>query len=282
MSIVLITGASSGIGREVALAHARRGDTVVLTSRSADRLTQLALACTAAGGTARTMVADVTEPDQVRRALADTVAQFGGVDEVVHSAAVAGYGGLARMPDEVWDRIVDVDVRGTCVVARESLRVFERAGTGTLVLIGSVLGTVAVPLLGPYVMSKWAVHGLARVLQQEYRDHPGIDVVLVSPGSTDTSLYRTAATYVGRHGSPPPPAYRPQRVAAAVLAAADRGRRHRDAGWTNPLLRWTFRLLPGPFDRLARPAMQRFALGEPAPDTTGGVFRAVDPEEALR
>jgi NAD(P)-dependent dehydrogenase (short-subunit alcohol dehydrogenase family) len=272
--VVLITGATGGIGRAVALAYAGRGAQLVLVSRSPGLLKDLVQACERRAAPAVSYVADVTDGAAVRAAVELAVEQYGRLDVVVHAAAVVAYGRLTQVPERVWDRTVEVGVRGTSNVAREALRVFEPAGAGSLVIIGSVLGQITAPRMGAYTAAKWAVHGLARVLQQEARRTPGVHVALVSPGGIDTRIYALAASYVGFPGSPPPPVLQPEAVARTVLRVVDGHRKNAAVGSANAVMRLGFNLLPGLYDVLVGPLFDRLALGrQPVEDGEGNVFR---------
>jgi short-subunit dehydrogenase len=148
------------------------------------------------------------------------------------------------------------------------------------VIIGSVLGQITAPRMGAYATSKWAVHGLARTLQQEARQTPGVHVSLVSPGGIDTRIYRMAATYVGHAGSPPPPVLSPDAVARKVLRVVDKGRKNTAVGPFNPIMRLGFTVTPGLYDILVGPLFQRLALSrKPSPQSEGNVFRASEEVE---
>jgi NAD(P)-dependent dehydrogenase (short-subunit alcohol dehydrogenase family) len=271
--VVLITGASGGIGTAVARRYSDRGARLVLTARSAGLLDDLVKDCEERGATAVASVVDVTDPVAVRAAVDLALERFGRLDVVVHTAAVVAYGRLSQVPAKVWDRVVDIGIRGTTNVARESLRVFEPAAHGSLVIIGSVLGQITAPRMGSYATSKWAVHGLARTLQQEARRTPGVHVALVSPGGIDTRIYRMAATYVGHGGSPPPPVLGPDAVARDVLRVVDRQRLNATVGPLNPLMRLGFMVLPRVYDVLVGPLFNRLALDRSAKGATeGNVF----------
>ncbi len=273
--VVLVTGASGGIGRAVTLAYAARGAQLVLAGRSRNRLNQLVAACEARGSSATAVVTDVADPAAVRAAVQSAVQRHGHLDVVVHTAAVVAYGRVTEVPPEVWNHAVDVGVQGTTNVAREALSVFEPAGSGVLMVIGSVLGQVTAPLMGSYVTSKWAVRGLVRVLQQEGRSTPGLHVLMVSPGGVATSIYQDAATYIGQAGSPPPPVLSPEAVARKVLRSIDRHRRQAAAGPANGLMRLGFTAAPWVYDTLVGPLFTRLALDQrPRPATDGNVFRA--------
>jgi NAD(P)-dependent dehydrogenase (short-subunit alcohol dehydrogenase family) len=273
---VLITGASSGIGRATAKELAGRGARLVLVARGRESLEDAAAEALAAGArSALVQPADVTDADAVQAAVDVAVAEFGGLDVVVHSAQVMAYGRIEDVPREVYEQVVDVSLHGTANVARSVLALFRKQGAGHLVVVNSLLGNIATPLLGSYVTAKWGQLGLIRVLQQETRDEPGISVSAVQPGGVDTPIYFQAASWTGSTGRPPPPVYSPQRVARAVLSTVDRPRRTVQAGLLNPLITAGFRLLPGVFDVLVGPLLQRLAIAsDDVPPTEGNVFES--------
>ncbi len=273
---VLITGASSGIGRATAVELARRGARLVLVARGRESLEEAAAEALAAGAQAALVrPADVTDADAVQAAVDDAVAEFGGLDVVVHAAQVMAYGRIEDVPREVYEQVVDVSLHGTANVARAVLPVFRKHGAGHLVVVNSLLGNIATPLLGSYVTAKWGQLGLIRVLQQETRDEPGISVSAVQPGGVDTPIYFQAGSWTGSTGRPPPPVYSPQRVARAVLSTMDRPRRIVQAGLFNPLITAGFRLVPGVFDALVGPLLQRMAIAnDDVPATEGNVFES--------
>jgi NAD(P)-dependent dehydrogenase (short-subunit alcohol dehydrogenase family) len=273
---VLITGASSGIGRATAIELAGRGSRLVLVARGDESLEEAAAEARTAGATAVLVrTADVTDPDAVQAAVDDAVAEFGGLDVVVHAAQVMAYGRIEDVPREVYEQVVDVSLHGTANVARSVLALFRKQGAGHLVVVNSLLGNIATPLLGSYVTAKWGQLGLIRVLQQETRDEPGISVSAVQPGGVDTPIYFQAGSWTGSTGRPPPPVYSPQRVARAVLSTVDRPRRIVQAGLFNPVITAGFRLLPGVFDVLVGPLLQRMAIADDdVPPTEGNVFES--------
>jgi short-subunit dehydrogenase len=272
--IVAITGASSGIGRAAAVAFAGRGDTVVLAARSRTTLDHVAWECSEAG--AKVVVVsptDVADREQVASLLEQASARCGRVDVVVHCAAVMAYGEFLQVPPEVFERVLRVDIEGTVNVARSSLRCFTGQGGGHLILLGSVISKLAPPFMSSYVMSKWAVSGLARALQTEVRSQPDVEVSLVTPGSVDTPIYQRAGNYIGRVGRPPPPVAKADRVAAAIVALTENPKREVSIGLANPLMEFGFRHLPGLYDVLVTPLMKRLGLSRtPTAPTPGNVF----------
>jgi short-subunit dehydrogenase len=273
-STVLVTGASSGIGRASALQLADSGARLVLVARGRESLEETAAELRGAGAAEAVVCpADVTDADAIEAVVTGAVARFGRIDAVVHSAQVMAYGRIEDVPREVYETVVDTAVHGTANVARAVLPVFRRQGVGHLVVVNSLLGTIAAPLLGSYVTAKWGQLGLVRVLQQEIRDVPGVSISVVQPGGVDTPIYAQAASWTGSTGRPPPPVYSPQRVARAVLSTFDRPRRVVQSGLFNPLVTAAFRLLPGMYDVLVGPLLQRLALAhDDVPPTTGNVF----------
>jgi NAD(P)-dependent dehydrogenase (short-subunit alcohol dehydrogenase family) len=274
--VALVTGASSGIGRATAIQLAGRGARLVLVARGRESLEEAATEALAAGAQAALVrPADVTDEDAVQAAVDDAVTEFGHLDVVVHAAQVMAYGRIEDVPREVYEQVVDVALHGTAVVARVVLPLFRKQGAGHLVVVNSLLGNIATPLLGSYVAAKWGQLGLIRVLQQETRDEPGISVSAVQPGGVDTPIYVQAASWTGSTGRPPPPVYSPQRVARAVLSTLDRPRRIVQAGLFNHVITAGFRLVPGVFDVLVGPLLQRMAIADDdVPPTEGNVFES--------
>jgi NAD(P)-dependent dehydrogenase (short-subunit alcohol dehydrogenase family) len=271
--VVVITGASGGIGRATALALAGTGARLVLASRSAASLEATAAECRAAGGEAVIVVADVVEEDDVERVLATAVDRYGRVDAWVHTAAVVAYGRFEDVPSEVFRRVLDTGVHGSVHAARVALRQFRSQGHGTLVLTGSLLGEIATPYMSSYVTAKWAVRGLARVLSIETRGERDVHACIVSPGGVDTPVYRLAANYAGRVGRPPPPIDPPEKVAHAVLRSLQDHRPRRTVGPANLVTRFGFTAVPRLYDVMVGPLMRLAGLSREKVDPhEGNVF----------
>jgi short-subunit dehydrogenase len=280
---ILITGASSGIGRAAALQLADEGHRLVLLSRSAESLERTATECRQRGATTWQLVCDVGDRGAVEEAFDSARTLAGAVDGVIHSAAVISYGRFEAVPAEVFEAAIRTTLLGTANVARSALSTFgQDGGRGDLVVVGSLLGTIATPFMSSYVTAKWAVHGLVRTLQIEARDTPGIAISLISPGGVDTPVYRQAGTYLGVHGRPPPPVDSPERVARAVVEALAKPRRERSVGLANGLATFGFRFLPYVYDAAVTPLMWRLALAdEPADPTPGNVLVPRPEREAV-
>jgi squalene synthase HpnC len=211
--VVVITGASRGLGRAVALAAAARGARVALLARSTIDLDAVA---TLTGGLP--LRCDVGDPVAVRAAIDAVVDRFGRVDLVVANAGIGAYGPFTDVADETLDSLVRTNVLGVMHTVRAAVAPMTAVGRGRIVLVGSIAGRVGVPLEAAYSATKHAVDGLGRALAAELAPD-GITVSVVNFGPLDTGFAsRAGHAYTRRRPRPMPV----ERAAAAVLAAADR------------------------------------------------------------
>lgn len=252
--VVLVTGASSGIGAAVVLQAAERGDHVVLLARGEAALARVAADCLTRGAaSALALPTDVRDDAAVREAVSGAIAEHGRLDVVVANAGVVAYGRLEDVPVEVFDAVLDTNLHGSVNLARHVLPVLRAQGGGSLVLVGSLIGHLAVPDMSAYVLSKWGVRALARQLRVDNRDVPGLRIGYVAPGGVDTPIYEQAATYGDAVGRPPFPVVTPERVAERVLSVADHPWHRSQVGIANDLIRFGFNALPFVYDRVVGP-----------------------------
>jgi NAD(P)-dependent dehydrogenase (short-subunit alcohol dehydrogenase family) len=222
--VIVVTGASSGIGRATALAFARRGSSVVVAARRADRLDEVVQECVALGGKAIACPTDVTDPAQVAALGRAATEHFGGVDLWFNNAGVGAFGHFTDLPADVWRRVIDVNLFGYVNGARVALSIFNRQGHGVLVQNASVVGVTAKPDSTPYATSKFAVRGFSEALRQELLDQPDIHVCTILPAVIDTPFFQHAANYSGWKVRAAPPVYAPEDVAETVVELIDRPR----------------------------------------------------------
>jgi NADP-dependent 3-hydroxy acid dehydrogenase YdfG len=184
--IVVIIGASSGIGEATAIRLAGDGHQVVIAARRADRLTQIAERINADGGRATALPVDVTDQAAVA-ALADSVvAQFGGLDVVVACAGLMPLSPLNALKLEQWERMIDVNIRGLLFSIAAVLPQFRRQGGGHFVTIGSTAAGEVIPASAVYSATKSAAGVITEGLRLE--SDPSIRVTTISPGVTETEL----------------------------------------------------------------------------------------------
>lgn len=283
--VVLVTGASSGIGEAIARRASGRGDHVVLLARGREALERVATDCRRLGA-ASALVAptDVGVDAEVAAAVSTTMARHGRLDVVVSCAGVVAYGRIPDVPADVFDRVVVTNLLGPVNLARHVLPVLREQDAGSVVLVGSVIGHIGVPDMAAYVVSKWGVRGLVRQLRVDNRDRPGVRIGYVSPGGVDTPIYRQAATYGDSVGRPPFPVSSPERIAQRVLAVADRTWRGGQVGASNHVIRAGFTALPWAYDRLVGPLFSVVAqdLVAPVAHGPGNVLATQQERNALR
>lgn len=256
--VIVVTGASSGIGEATALRAAGEGHNVVLVARRREVLEKVAARCAEVGAaSAEVVTADVAEDDDVAAMVAEVLEQHGRIDAVLHCAGVVSYGRTEDTQADDFAQVVSTNLLGAASVARHVVPVLREQGTGDLVLVGSLLGHIAVPEMTPYVVSKWGVRALARQLRIENVDKPGVHVHHVSPGSVDTPIYGNALDAAGGVNTPPPPSISPERVARVVLDRV--GSRIPGTGgevqtaFLNHGMIAAFKLAPWAYDRVVGP-----------------------------
>lgn len=274
-SVVLVTGASSGIGRATALRWAREGHHLALVARDTASLADTAAECDAVGAASTmTPAADVGDDAEVAACVEKVLAEHGRLDVVVSAAGVVAYGRTEEVPVDVFDAVLRTNLVGSVNLTRHVLPVLRRQGSGALVYVGSVVGHVAVPTMAPYVISKWGLRALARHVELENRDLPGVRVRYVAPGAVDTPIYHQAANYGGRAARPPAPLASAAKVADQVARRVGRFPLPAQLSLANHGLTTLFAHLPAVYDRVIGPAFSMLAQdgSTPVPATTGNVL----------
>ena len=227
--VVVLTGASSGIGLATARRLGARGASLVLVSRDEAALEEVARGVEADGGRALVVTADVGDPEAVASVRERAVERFGRIDTWINDAGVAIYGATTDVPWEDQRRLFDTNYWGVVAGSLEAVRQFRRqreagsSAAGKLVNVGSVLSDRAMIFQGPYSASKHAVKGFTDALRMELEEAgEPVSVTLIKPGAIDTAYMEHARNFMEIEGTRnPPPSYDPALVADAIEHACE-------------------------------------------------------------
>jgi NAD(P)-dependent dehydrogenase (short-subunit alcohol dehydrogenase family) len=276
-AVVVVTGASSGIGRATVELLAEGGATVAAVARRAAPLEELAARYPGdddGRGRVLALPADVTDAEAMDRIAADVVGTTGKLDAWVNNAAVQQYGRFEELPLDEWKRVVEVNLFGYVNGARAAIPWFREQAAGVLINVGSVLSKVPAPLQSAYVSSKYAIRGLTEALRQELRDVDDLEVCLVMPGPIDTPLFQHAANRTGVRVKPPEPTIDAGRVAAAIAKMIVSPEREVAVGASTRAGLVGNRVAPGLTEKLGAPMMESAHLveDEHVPPHAGNLF----------
>jgi len=268
--VIVVTGASSGIGLCTALSAAEQGARVVLAARSLDVLQEAVATITGAGGQALAAQCDVSRREDVDAVARLAHQRFGGIDTWVNNAGVSIYGRLEEVSEEDSRRLFDINFWGVVNGSLAALP-FLRASGGVLVNLGSEVSDAVLPLQGMYAASKHAVKGFTDALrvEEERVDDSPVSIVLVQPTATDTPFPQHARNYMDREPKLPSPMIEPSRVAAAILHAATHGGRATQVGAMSKFNSLASRLAPALAERMAALQAGRQQLDAPPLDPRG-------------
>lgn len=243
--VVVVFGASSGIGRQTALEFARRGAKVVVSARGEEGLNTLTDEIRRGGGEATAMPAEAADYAQVKAVADRAVERYGRLDTWVHLAAVAVYATFEQTTPEEFERIVAVNLLGQVHGARAALPHLRRAGGGALIHVSSVEAKRALPYHSAYASSKHGVHGFLEALRVELaHEKLPISVTEILPASINTPFFDKARTKIGVKPMGLPPIYPPALVADTILHAAEHPAREIVVGGAGKAMILTQRVSP--------------------------------------
>jgi len=272
--VIVITGASSGIGLATAQAAVRQGARVVLAARSEHTLESVVGEMIRAGGEAMHVDTDVSKRDQVERLASAAFARFGRIDTWVNDAGLSIYGRLDEVSDQDNRRLFDINFWGVVYGSLVALPYLKQNG-GALINVGSEVSDAVVPLQGMYSASKHAVKGFTDALRVEVEavGKLPIAITLVQPTAVDTPFPEHAGNYMPKEPKLPTPQVDPEDVAAAILKAATNHTRDVKVGATAKLNTMLSKLAPNLADKASATYVSRQQRDEPAHDPEGTLYK---------
>jgi short-subunit dehydrogenase len=279
--VVVITGASSGIGRATALRFARQGASLVLASRGGEALRDLAAEIETLGAEALAVPTDVADQAAVERLAHVAVARFGRIDVWVNNAGIAVFSRFLTVPLDDFRQVIDVNLMGYVYGSRAALEVMVKQGTGSIVNVASIAGEVPMPFASSYNVSKAGVRALGATIGQELmlEKKTGIHVSTVLPATVDTPFFAHAGNLTGRELRALPPTYAPEAIAAAIVSAVRRPKSEIVVGAAGKTAVAQHRRTPLTVEKQFARAVDTVQLAKktPAPATKGIMYEPAPP-----
>ncbi|WP_052764031.1 SDR family NAD(P)-dependent oxidoreductase [Microvirga massiliensis] len=272
--LVVITGASSGIGKASALALADQGARLVLAARRKKELEDTADACRAKGAEVITVPTDVAEEAQVQALAQRAIETFGRIDVWFNNAGMDAFGRFEDIPPETFARVLQINLMGMVHGARAVLPHFLERASGILINNASLVGNCPSPFHSPYVASKFAIRGFSFALRQEVLHLPDVHVCVLSPASIDTPLWQRAANYSGRAIKPLDPVHPVEQVASVLANLIRYPQREVFAGASGWMASEQYAAQPAMMEAaIAAYTQQSLFQDKPAVPTDGSLFK---------
>ena len=274
--VIVITGASSGVGRAAALEFAQHGATLILAARRENALVELVEECESLGAKAVAVPTDVSDAEAVQ-ALAHAAIDSGGrIDVWINNAGVLAAGPFSETPVEINDRVIDINLKGYLHGAYAVLPFFKKQNHGVIINNISVGGWIPTPYAAGYTASKYGLKGFGQALRAELRDWPDIHVCDMFPAFLDTPGIQHAANYTEVELKPAPPVFDPKTVARAMVKLSQRPKAITITDAYAPFLKLSYGIFPGLFTAITAKVISTYLeKGNPIKSTTGNVFDPV-------
>ena len=273
---VVITGATSGIGRATALAFARRGARVVLAARRADVLDEVAQQCAVLGGEALTVPTDVTDAAAVARLAGEAQRAFGSIDVWINNAGTGVFGPYQDAPLALHRQTIEVNLLGAMHGAYAALPIFLAQRYGTLINTVSLGGWAPTPFAAAYTASKFGLRGFTASLRQDLAEHRDIHVCGVFPAMVDTPGFVHGANMSGKTIDPGPLLYRAADVAETFVGLVERPRDEVAVGWPARAGQIAYALAPRPTEHLMGTVLRGLLTrANPAPKSQGALLAPI-------
>ncbi len=273
---IVITGASSGIGKAIALTLAKEGVNLILAARREALLQDLASECESLGSNALAVRADVTLYPHVENLLNEAIAFFGGVDIWINNAGVGAVGKFDEVPMEIHENVIKTDLIAYLYGAYVVLPYFKDKGKGMIINMISLGGFIPDPFAVGYSASKFGLRGFSGALRGELVEYPGIHVCDVSPAFIDTPGFSHAANYLGKKLNPIPPVFDPFKVALKVKKIIQRPRNNVMVGYSAVAARLLYGIAPNfVVNTFSKMILNYTKRAEPMKITDGNVKKPV-------
>ncbi len=264
--VIVVSGASSGIGRAVARAAAARGASVVVSARNVEALDNAVRELEAAGGQGLAVPGEATSEEDAESLCRRAIERFGRIDTFVATVMVTVYAEVERLEAEELRRVLDVNFLGRAHAYRAALP-HLKASRGTFIDVNSGLAYRGIPLQAAYCASKAAARAYFESARVELeKEKAGVDLCLILPGGINTPQFDRGRQKLGAQPQPVPPIYQPEIVAKAVLHCCERPQRELPVTWAAQRLLWGQKLSPRLGDLvLLRNGWEGQTTGEPKP-----------------
>jgi NAD(P)-dependent dehydrogenase (short-subunit alcohol dehydrogenase family) len=283
--IVVVTGASAGVGRAVVRAFAQKGAWIGLLARGIDGLEAARQEVEAAGGKALVLPTDVADPEQVEAAAEQVEAEFGPIDIWVNNAMTSVFSPFHQMTAEEFRRVTEVTYLGVVYGTMSALRRMRPRNQGVIVQVGSALAYRGIPLQSAYCGAKHAIEGFTESVRSELiHDDINVHLTMVQLPALNTPQFRWVKSRLPNKAQPVPPIYQPEVAAEAILYAAYHKRREITVGFKNSVIVWGNKFFPGIGDRyLARTGYKSQQMDEPRdPDRPHNLWEPVAGDPGAR
>lgn len=284
--VVVITGASSGIGRATALHFAEQGYDVVLAARRLEELQEVAKECEAFGVSALPVLFDAPNDESVHDLAAEAVDTFGRIDVWINNAGVYLVGKFDATPVKDMHRLMDVNFFGYVHGSHAAITQFRKQGYGTLINVSSVNAAAPQPYVSIYSASKAAIRAMDEALRMELKLE-GVDdtiqVCTVFPASIDTNLFQNAANYSGKEVRAVEPVYDPTYVAKHIYKLAEKPKREKYIGPVGTLMALQRTHMPGSYEKQVGRFTDTELLGkQPESPTVGNLYAPLTFNRGMR
>lgn len=270
---VVITGASSGVGKATAEAFAEQGADLVLAARGEEALTETAELCRKLGATVIAVPTDTSVAEDVQNLVREALEFSGKIDYWVNNAGVLAFGKFEEIPVDISDQIVKTNLLGYMHSAHAVLPVFKKQKKGVLLNNISIGGWMPAPYGTAYTASKFGVRGMVETLQGEVSDFPDIHICALYPGFQKSSGIEHAANYSGIKLSTPPPSFDPRKLAASIVKTAKNPTEASYPDWSAVVFKDLYEMFPGIIRYVSSAGMRMIMKKANKAENTGGNVR---------